>query len=134
MRHLTRSTLVALLALQLVGCRYWQGRPGDIREVLADPDVRHVRLTGTDGRQTEARVAEIRGDTIYGTRGSSSPISCDSASPACTLRMPIETVGFVESRSFSGIKTAALVIVPVGAILLFALGDGGCGPPTPHSC
>lgn len=134
MRQVIRGTFIALLALQLVGCRYWQSRPGDIREVLADPDVKHVRLTGTDGQQTEARLVEIRGDTLYGTRGSSGPTSCEQASTTCTLRMPIERVGFVESRSFSAIKTAALIIVPVGAILLFALGDRTCGAPTPHNC
>lgn len=134
MRPITRRTLIAALALQLVGCRYWEARPGNIRDLLADPEMRHVRLTGTDGRQTEARVVEIRGDTIYGTRGSSSPISCYDASPTCTLQMPIESVGFVESRSFSAVKTATLIIVPVGVILIFALRDRTCGTPTPHSC
>jgi hypothetical protein len=114
-----------LAALQLAGCTYWNPQPIGPREVFANPDVRHVRITRSNGQQIEARIAEIRGDSLYGTRGSSGPLTCERAAASCSLQLPISEVGFVEVRSFSAIKTAALVIVPVGVIAV-ALAAGSC--------
>jgi len=120
MKTTARRILILLLALPLVGCTYWQAQPGNIRDVLADPELESIRLTRTDGSRTEARIAELQGDTIYGTRGGSGSITCTEAGPACTLRLPIEQVGFVERRTFSPIKTLAMVLVPIGFVFTIA--------------
>jgi hypothetical protein len=120
MKTTARRTLILLLALPLVGCGYWQGQPGNIRDVLADPELEHIRLTHTDGSRTEARLAELQGDTIYGTRGGSGGLTCYEAAPSCSLRVSIEEIGFVERRRFSLIKSLAMVLVPIGFV--FAVG------------
>ena len=120
MKTNARRYVILLFALPLVGCGYWQAQPGNIREILADPELEHIRLTHTDGSRTEARLAQLQGDTIYGTRGGSGGITCYEAAPSCTLRLPIQQVGFVERRRFSIIKTLAMVIVPIGFV--FAVG------------
>ena len=109
--------------LQLAGCTYWQARPIAPREVLADPGIDHVRLTRTTGEAIVGRVAELRGDSIYGTRGTAGPIACERASELCTLRLPISEVGFVEVRRRSVMRTVAVVLTPVG--LLFVVSAGG---------
>lgn len=126
MKRVHRGAAAVLLTLQLAGCGYWQVQPGDVRDVLADPEIRHVRLTESNGQQVEARLAEIRGDTLYGTRGGSTPISCEQAAATCTLQMPISRVGLVESRKFSAVKTAALFVVPVGGLVILLFGDRSC--------
>ena len=69
-------------------------------------------------------MAEPRGDSIYGTLGTSGPITCERASDLCTLQLPISEVGFVEVRRFSLIKTVALALVPVGAFFTIARAEG----------
>lgn len=115
--------VLPLLTVQLVACGYWQAQPGQLRDILADQGVEKVRLTANTGETIEARVAEVRGDSIYGTRGTTGPLTCDRADPACNLRMPISDVGHVELRKFSAIKTAALIIVPATIIILVAVGS-----------
>ena len=115
----------ALLAiLYLAGCTYWQARPIAPREALADPGIDRVRLTRTTGETIEGRVAELRGDSIYGTRGGGGPLTCERASDSCTLQLPISEVGFVEVRSFSVMRTVAVVLVPVGALFVIVSGGG----------
>jgi len=116
MKITARRALILLLALPLAGCSYWQAQPGNLREILGDPELEHIRLTHTDGSRTEARIAELQGDTIYGTRGSSGGVTCYEAAASCTLRVPIEEVGFVERRRFSIIKSLAMVLVPIGFV------------------
>ena len=120
--------LTPLLMLQLAACSYWQGRPGQFREILTDPEVGQVRLTANDGEEIVARVAEVRGDSIYGTRGTTGPLTCEQASPLCNLQMPISEVGYVEVRGFSAIRTVAIVLVPVTAIALAVLVEDQCRP------
>lgn len=120
MKKKTARRFAILLALPLMACGYWQAQPGNIREILADPELEHVRLTHTDGSRTEARIAELKGDTIYGTRGGSGNLTCLEAGPACTLRVPIHQVGFVERREFSPIKSLAMILVPIGFVFAAA--------------
>jgi hypothetical protein len=80
-----------------------------------------VRLTHADGSTVEARVTAVRGDTIYGTRGSGGP-SCYEPASTCTLRVPIDEVGFVERRRFSIIKSLAMIVVPIGFVFAVAAG------------
>jgi len=121
MKTNARRALILLLALPLVGCGYWQAQPGNIRDILTDPELEHIRLTHTDGSRTEARLAELQGDTIYGTRGGSGGLTCVEAAPSCSLRVSIEEIGFVERRRFSIIKSLAMVLVPIGFV--FAVGS-----------
>lgn len=118
MRYRHRGVIVVLAALQLAACRHWQGQFAGPREVLTGPDISHVRLTHTNRQTVEVRVAEVRGDTVYGTVGSSGPLSCVEAGPLCSFMAPITEIGFVETREFSAIRTVALLAVPVG---LFAV-------------
>ena len=118
-----RRSLILLLAAPLFGCSYWEPQPGHIRDILADPELEQIRLTQVDGRKTEARLAELQADTIYGTRGSSGGLSCYEAAPECTLRLHLDEVGLVERKRFSLIKTLAMVVVPIGFV--FAVGSGG---------
>ena len=132
---LTRRGGVALLAmLQLAGCTYWQPQLVGPREALADPEVGRVRLTRPNGDVIVARVAEVRGDTIYGSLGSEGSLTCERASEACSLRMPISQVGFVELRSFSAIKTAALVLVPVGVFVVIVAANSCSSGPAGGPC
>jgi len=48
--------------------------------------------------------------------------------------MPISEVGFVEVRSFSAIKTAALVLIPVGAFVVIFFGEDSCSGPSTGTC
>jgi len=121
MKTNARRALILLLALPLVGCGYWQAQPGNLRDILTDPELEHIRLTHTDGSRTEARLAELQGDTIYGTRGGSGGLTCVEAASSCSLRVPIEEIGFVERRRFSIIKSLAMVLVPLGFV--FAVGS-----------
>jgi hypothetical protein len=130
--RLPRRNAALLLAVFVLGsCGYWRGQIESPADALADPGVDHVRLTRTDGERFEMRIAEIQGDSVYGTRGNPSYVACAEASESCTVRMPLSEVGFVEVRRLSWIRTAALVAAPVAVVLLFiAVGEscdgGGC--------
>jgi hypothetical protein len=121
MKLAARSGIVLATLLSLVGCGYWQAQPIAPRDALAAENIDQVRLTRTNGEQVVARVVEIRGDSIFGTRGTSGPVTCEQASPLCTLRLHIGDIGFVETRAFSAIKTLALIAVPVSVFALVVL-------------
>jgi hypothetical protein len=132
LQHRCGITLLALLLS--TGCTYWQPQNIGPRDVLTGSDVDQVRLTRTNGELVVVRVAEVRGDSIYGTPGSTGSLTCDRASEACGVRIPISEVGFVELRRFSPIKTAALVLVPVGAFVVVFLSSGSCSGPSTGAC
>ncbi|MDH3205929.1 MAG: hypothetical protein OEO79_04915 [Gemmatimonadota bacterium] len=136
MKLVRRRGITVLALLALTGCSYWQGQVDATRDVLAGPDIERVRLTRRmTGEAFVARVAEVRGDSIFGTRGESGGLTCDRAGPSCNLQMPISDVGYIELRRFSAIKTAALVLVPVGAfVLLFLAGDDCPSGPSLGPC
>lgn len=126
MRPFLRPTVVLLTALSAAACGHWVGRYERPRDVLSDPDVRHVRLTRTNTQRIEMRIAEIRNDSIYGTVGGSGPLSCVEAGPDCNARLPLSEVGFVEVRSFSAIRTASIVIVPIGVLAVALIASDTC--------
>ena len=136
MKLVRRRGTILLTLLALTGCSYWQGQLASTRDALAGPDVDWVRLTRrTTGEVIVARVAEVRGDSIFGTRGEVVGPTCERAGPSCSLQIPISDVGFVELQRFSAIKTAALVLVPVGAfVLLFIAGEDCPSGPTAGPC
>jgi hypothetical protein len=101
---------------------------------LADPEVGQVRLTTTNGERIVARVAEVRGDSIYGTRGETGPLTCERASALCNLQLPVSDVGFVEAKRFSAVKTAAMVLVPIGAFVVVFLVDSCPSGPSAGPC
>lgn len=129
-----RRSIVLLAATQLVACSRWQARLEGPRAALDDPDVRHVRLTLTDRQRLEVRVAEIRGDSIYGTVGGSGPVTCMEAGPLCTAAIPLSQVGFLEARAFSAVRTIAVVAVPVGIVLLAAGAGSSCDSAVNPGC
>lgn len=124
MKPTRRGVALVLLSVQLAACSRWEIRPGSIRDALAEMDDSTVRLTDTRGNQIVGRVAEIRGDSVYGTLGTSGPEACFEASSFCTLNVPVSSVGLVEERSFSLMRTVALVIVPLGAIMVAVANQG----------
>jgi len=129
-----RRGVALLAAVQLVGCGYWQGQPSGPREVLTEMNAGHVRLTRTNGDQIVARVVEVRGDSIFGTRGSEGNLSCERASESCNLQLPVSEVGFVEMRRFSVIKTAALFLVPIGVVAVVLARSSGCSGASAGVC
>ena len=127
-KPLIRLVTLLLLPMVLVGCGRWQAQLEGPRDVLSDPEVRHVRLTRTNSEQVEMRIAEIQGDSIYGSLGGSGPVACVEAGSLCNARVAISEVGFVEVRKFSLVRTLAAVAVPLGAIALLLVVDGPCSP------
>lgn len=123
MRQSHRLAIVLMIALQTAACRHWQPRLEGASDVLSDPDVSYVRITRTDNQTVEARVAGVRGDTIYGTVGGSGPLSCVEAGDMCNFRLPVSQVGFLETREFSAVRTLALAALPVGVFAVVFLVD-----------
>ncbi|MGD8729797.1 MAG: hypothetical protein PVF90_08845 [Gemmatimonadota bacterium] len=134
MRQRLRRPLLALTALALAACHHWVPRLESPAVALSDPELTHVRLTRTNRQQVELRIAEIRNDSIYGTLGGSGPLSCVEAGPGCNARLALAEVGFVEQRSFSPIRTVAVVLIPVGAIVVASITQGSCHNGPVDSC
>ncbi len=134
MRRFLRHAILLLAALQLAGCRQWRGQLEGPRDVLSNPEVRHVRITRTNSDVIEMRIAGIQGDSVYGTVGGSGPLACAEAGPMCNVRIPMSQVGFVETREFSLIRTAALFAVPIGAFIIVTVGNEPCRPLAGAGC
>jgi len=134
MRQPLRRSIILLNALAMVACSHWVPRLEAPAEALADPKLRHVRLTRTNRQQVEMRIAEVRADSIYGTLGGSGPLSCVEAGPSCNARLALADVGFVEQRSFSAVRTAAVVALPIGAIVVAVITGNSCRQGPVNSC
>ena len=128
MRRFLRRPILLLAVLQLTACRYWQRGLEGPAVTLSDPETRHVRITRTDTNRFEMRVAEVQGDSIYGTMGGAGPLSCQEASALCSVRMPMSEAAFVETRSFSVIRTAAIVAVPLAVLAVVFIVEDPCSP------
>lgn len=128
MTRTLRPVVLILVALHLAACSSWRAQVGDVRDALTDPEVEHVRLTRTNGQRVEVRMVEIQGDSIYGTLGGSGPVTCTEASTFCNARIPISQVGFVETRSFSAVRTASLFVVPLAVLAVVFVVDDRCSP------
>lgn len=129
-----RHPLLALAALTMTACSHWVPRLESPATALADPELRHVRLTRTNQQRVEMRIAEISGDSIYGTLGGSGPLSCTEAGPDCNARLALVDVGFVEQRSFSAVRTASVVLLPVAAIVVALVTSNNCHQGPVDSC
>jgi len=134
MRQPLRRSIILLTALSMGACGHWVPRLEAPAEALSDPELRHVRLTRTNRQQVEMRIAEIRADSIYGTLGGSGPLSCVEAGPGCNARLALADVGFVEQRSFSAVRTAAVVVLPIGAMVVALITRDTCHQGPVDSC
>ena len=134
MRPPVRRLTLVLLSLQLVACTQWQLQTGSMRDVLASPENRTLRVTDTEGERFVARVVEVRSDSIYGTLGESGPVTCAEASSFCSLQMPVDQVGVLEVKRFSLIRTIAVVLVPAAVVVIAVTGDPSCSGPSTGNC